>query len=57
LPNATPQAYIPKDRPAIGNLMTMFDFKDPHYGTVKLPLIRAPHAAAVHLPVVPITER
>ncbi|HEX8004805.1 MAG TPA: alkaline phosphatase family protein [Trebonia sp.] len=26
LPNATPEAYVPKDRPAIGNLMTMFTF-------------------------------
>jgi acid phosphatase len=26
LPLATPQAYIPKNRPSIGNLMTLFDF-------------------------------
>lgn len=26
LPNATPGVYVPKDRPAIGDLMTLFDF-------------------------------
>ena len=26
LPNATPEAYVPRDRPAIGDLMTMFTF-------------------------------
>ncbi len=29
LPNATPEAYVPQDRPAIGNLMTMFTFGQP----------------------------
>jgi phospholipase C len=57
LPNATPQVYVPKDRPAIGNLMTMFDFSDPHFGTVKLPVRPAPHPAAARLPAVPIAER
>ena len=28
--------YVPDDRPAIGNLMTMFDFFAPHFGTVRL---------------------
>jgi phospholipase C len=37
LRNATPGAYVPKDRPAIGNLMTMFDFRHPHFGVVRLP--------------------
>jgi phospholipase C len=37
LPNATQGAYIPKDRPAIGNLMTLFDFHHPHFGVVRLP--------------------
>jgi acid phosphatase len=36
LPNATPGVYVPKNRPAIGNMMTMFNFKDPHFGTIKL---------------------
>jgi len=36
LPNATPGVYVPRNRPAIGNLMTMFNFKDPHFGTIKL---------------------
>jgi acid phosphatase len=37
LPNATPGRYVPKDRPAIGNLMTMFDFRHPHFQTLVLP--------------------
>ena len=37
LPNATPGAYVPKVRPAIGNLMTMFDFGHPDFATLKLP--------------------
>jgi phospholipase C len=38
LPNATPGKYVPKAKPAIGNLMTQFDFKHPHFGTIKLPV-------------------
>jgi hypothetical protein len=37
LPNATPGAYVPKVRPAIGNLMTMFDFGHPDFATLKIP--------------------
>jgi phospholipase C len=37
LPNATPGAYVPKVRPAIGNLMTMFDFGHPDFATFQLP--------------------
>ena len=37
LPNATPGAYVPEVRPAIGNLMTMFDFGHPDFATLKLP--------------------
>jgi len=36
LPNATPGVYVPRDRPAIGNLMTMFSFSSPNFGTLKL---------------------
>jgi acid phosphatase len=36
LPNATPGVYVPADRPAIGNLMTMFNFSSPNFGTVRL---------------------
>src|SRR5215469_15020851 len=42
LPNATPGVYVPHNRPAIGDLMTMFNFKDPHFGTGKLPVHRQP---------------
>jgi phospholipase C len=36
LPNPTPGVYVPKNRPAIGNLMTEFNFRSPHFGTVHL---------------------
>jgi acid phosphatase len=36
LPNATPGAYVPRNSPAIGNLMTMFDFGHPDFATLKL---------------------
>ncbi len=36
LPNATPGVYVPLDRPAIGNLMTMFDFHHPDFATIAL---------------------
>jgi phospholipase C len=36
LPNPTPNVYVPKDRPAIGNLMSMFNFGNPDFTTVKL---------------------
>jgi phospholipase C len=58
LPNATPQAYVPEVRPAIGDLETMFDFQDPHFGTIKLPVrpwsVPAP---APHPPAVVFTQR
>ena len=39
LPNATPGAYVPTDRPAIGDLMTLFDFRDrPHTAPLALPV-------------------
>jgi acid phosphatase len=37
LPNPTPEAYVPRDRPAIGDLMTLFNFHHPDYATVQLP--------------------
>ncbi|MDR0342157.1 MAG: hypothetical protein LBI49_03430 [Nocardiopsaceae bacterium] len=37
LPTATPGAYVPADRPAIGNLMTLFDFGHPDDATLHLP--------------------
>jgi phospholipase C len=36
LPNATPEAYIPKGRPAIGNLMTLFNFSKPDDTTLPM---------------------
>jgi hypothetical protein len=37
LPDPTPEAYVPRDRPAIGDLMTMFNFRHPDYARVQLP--------------------
>jgi hypothetical protein len=38
LPNPTPEAYVPRNRPAIGDLMTMFDFHHPDYATANMPV-------------------
>ena len=58
MPNATPGAYVPKVRPAIGNLMTMFNFQDPHFGTIKLPVRPwSVPAGAAHPPTFVFTQR
>jgi phospholipase C len=36
LPNPAPGVYVPHNRPAIGNLMTEFNFRRPHFGTMHL---------------------
>jgi phospholipase C len=36
LPNATPGVYVPANRPAIGNLMTLFNFGHANFGTLRL---------------------
>jgi len=36
LPNPAPGVYVPKNRPAIGDLMTLFDFGHPNDGTLQL---------------------
>jgi acid phosphatase len=36
LPNPTPGGYVPENRPAIGNLMTMFNFQNHNFATIKL---------------------
>jgi len=36
LPNPAPGVYVPSNRPAIGDLMTLFDFGRPNYGTLQL---------------------
>ena len=45
LPNATPEAYVPAGRPAIGDLMTMFDFTRPDFATLRLPRYAEPSGA------------
>jgi phospholipase C len=57
LPNATPGAYVPKVRPAIGNLMTMFDFHTPDFATIRLPHYAQPAAAAARAPVISNLQR
>jgi phospholipase C len=56
LPNATPEAYVPKDRPAIGNLMTLFDFGRPDYATLPLATHTMP-AGNVNAPVISNVQR
>ena len=58
LPNPAPLVYVPKNRPAIGDLMTMFDFKDPHFAAIKLPVHRQHRAVPLsRLPLITIAER
>ena len=45
LPNETPEARSPAGRPAIGNLMTMFDFDRPDFATIRPPRYAEPAGA------------
>jgi len=36
LPNPAPGVYVPRNRPAIGDLMTLFNFSSPNFGTAQL---------------------
>ena len=40
LPNPAPDVYVPKNRPAIGDLMTLFNFSSPNFATLRLPAQR-----------------
>jgi acid phosphatase len=57
LPNATPGVYVPRDRPAIGNLMTMFDFGHPDDATLPLPYRAQPGGTPARLPVITNAQR
>ena len=57
LPNATPGAYVPAVRPAIGNLMTMFDFHAPDFATIRLPNHAQPAAGTARAPVINDLQR
>jgi ABC-type spermidine/putrescine transport system permease subunit II len=57
LPNATPEAYVPKVRPAIGNLMTMFDFHAPDFATIRLPRYAQPATGTALAPVINDLQR
>ena len=45
LPNPAPGVYVPRNRPAIGNLMTEFNFRSPHFGTLRLAVRAEPPGA------------
>ena len=57
LPNATPGQYVPKVRPAIGNLMTMFSFGHPDFATLHLPTTPAAGQAAAAPPAITNARR
>src|SRR5260221_12984903 len=38
LPNPAPGVYVPRNRPAIGNLMTAFDFGSANFATLRPPV-------------------
>jgi phospholipase C len=57
LPNATPRAYVPKVRPAIGNLMTMFDFRHPDFAILNLPAAAQTSQAAAADPAISNAQR
>ena len=42
---AAPGVYVPRNRPAIGNLMTEFNFRSPHFGTLRLAVRAEPPGA------------
>ncbi len=46
LPNPAPGVYVPQDRPAIGNLMTLFDFDRPDFQTLRLGVRSEPAGGA-----------
>jgi phospholipase C len=37
LPDPTSDAYVPENRPALGDMMSLFDFSDPHFAAPRLP--------------------
>ncbi len=57
LPNATPGAYVPQDRPAIGNLMTLFDFSHPDFATLRLPAAGQAGPTGARAPVIGTARR
>ena len=57
LPNATPGAYVPKIRPAIGNLMTLFDFGQPDFATLHLPTTAEPSQSTTLAPAISTAQR
>jgi acid phosphatase len=57
LPNPNPGAYVPSDRPAIGDLMTLFDFSRPHFATLRLPTYAEPDQASATPPAITNAQR
>jgi phospholipase C len=56
LPNATPGVYVPLNRPAIGNLMTVFNFSRPNFATLRLP-VRSEPATGARAPMITNARR
>ena len=57
LPNATPGAYVPRNSPAIGNLMTLFDFGHPDFAILNLPAAAQAGQATAADPVISNAQR
>jgi acid phosphatase len=57
LPNPAPNVYVPRNRPAIGNLMTLFDFSNPQFSSLSLPVSAEPNPATVPAPGISQLQR
>ena len=56
LPNPAPNVYVPQNRPAIGDLMTLFNFSSPHFATLR-PTATSRPAATGFAPAIGNTQR
>ncbi len=56
LPNATPGVYVSLNRPAIGDLMTVFNFSRPNFATLRLP-VRSESATGARAPMIANARR
>ncbi len=57
LPNPTPNVYVPKNRPAIGNMMTLFNFRNPHFAAISQPGYAEPNPATAQAPSIGQLQR
>ncbi|MBV9384150.1 MAG: hypothetical protein JO242_26230, partial [Streptosporangiaceae bacterium] len=56
LPNPAPGVYVPRNRPAVGDLMTLFDFRGPDFATLRLPAAAQPRSTG-HAPAISNAQR